>query len=263
MVVGLLFCGLDVSDGFQEPAVVEPVDVFEGGVLEVVEVLPGSAFVDEFCLVQADDGFGEGVIVRIPNRADRWFDTDLRQAVGVANGQILGGFKRSSQRLESEELQWEQGRFVGLIVRCGRRCGRLVVRRSGGVSIGSGFGKGSLVGCRARMPVWRLVCRRRLVRVGSATMAGWSHFLLSLFGGAICLLLSEKEIAVLHARDCGVGEIARRLGRCASTISRELGRNAATRSGGLEYRATTAQWHSDRRACRPKVAKLARERRTS
>ena len=51
--------------GSREPAVVEPVDVFEGGVLEVVEVLPGSAFVDEFCLVQADDGFGEGVIVRI------------------------------------------------------------------------------------------------------------------------------------------------------------------------------------------------------
>ena len=29
----------------------------------LVEVLPGSAFVDEFCLVQADDGFGEGVVV--------------------------------------------------------------------------------------------------------------------------------------------------------------------------------------------------------
>ena len=43
------------------------------------------------------------------------------------------------------------------------------------------------------MPVWRLVCRLRLVRVGSARMAGWSHFLLSLFGGAICLLLSEKR----------------------------------------------------------------------
>ncbi|RKG95439.1 IS30 family transposase, partial [Corallococcus sp. CA047B] len=43
----------------------------------------------------------------------------------------------------------------------------------------------------------------------------------------------------------------------ASTISRELRRNAATRGGGLEYRATTAQWHADRRARRPKVAKLA------
>ena len=42
---------------------VEPVHIFECGVLDLVEVLPGSAFVDEFCLVQADDGFGEGVIV--------------------------------------------------------------------------------------------------------------------------------------------------------------------------------------------------------
>ena len=32
---------------------------------------------------------------------------------------------------------------------------------------------------------------------------------------------------------------------------------AATRSGGLAYRASTAQWHSDRRAKRPKIAKLA------
>jgi IS30 family transposase len=52
-------------------------------------------------------------------------------------------------------------------------------------------------------------------------------------------------------------EIARRLGRAASTVSRELRRNAATRSGGLEYRATTAQWHAERAARRPKQAKLA------
>jgi IS30 family transposase len=52
-------------------------------------------------------------------------------------------------------------------------------------------------------------------------------------------------------------EVARRLGRAASTISRELRRNAATRSGSLEYRATTAQWHAERAARRPKQAKLA------
>jgi len=50
---------------------------------------------------------------------------------------------------------------------------------------------------------------------------------------------------------------ARRLGRSPSTISRELRRNAATRSGSLEYRATTAQWHAERAARRPKAAKLA------
>jgi IS30 family transposase len=67
----------------------------------------------------------------------------------------------------------------------------------------------------------------------------------------------REEIAVLRARACGVREIARQLGRSPSTISRELRRNAATRGGRMEYRATTAQWHADRRARRPKVAKLA------
>lgn len=72
------------------------------------------------------------------------------------------------------------------------------------------------------------------------------------------LSFSEREeIMILHAQDHGVREIGRRLNRSASTISRELRRNAATRGGRLEYRATVAQWHAERRACRPKPAKLA------
>jgi IS30 family transposase len=72
------------------------------------------------------------------------------------------------------------------------------------------------------------------------------------------LALTEREqIALWRAQGYGVCEIARRLARAPSTISRELRRNAATRSGGLEYRATTAQWHADRAARRPKPAKLA------
>ena len=67
----------------------------------------------------------------------------------------------------------------------------------------------------------------------------------------------REEIALLHAQKCGVREIARRVERSPSTISRELRRNAATRSGGFEYRASTAQWHAERKARRPKVAKLA------
>src|SRR3712207_3122667 len=67
----------------------------------------------------------------------------------------------------------------------------------------------------------------------------------------------REEIALGRAQGHGVREIARRLGRSASTISRELRRNAATRSGGLDYRATTAQWHAERAARRPKPVKLA------
>ncbi len=67
----------------------------------------------------------------------------------------------------------------------------------------------------------------------------------------------REEIAILHEQDVGVHEIARRIGRDPSTVSRELRRNASTRSDQLMYRASTAQWHAERRASRPKVAKLA------
>ena len=67
----------------------------------------------------------------------------------------------------------------------------------------------------------------------------------------------REEVAILHAQGDGVREIGRQMGRSGSTISRELRRNAATRSGGLEYRATAAQWHAERAARRPKPAKLA------
>ena len=75
--------------------------------------------------------------------------------------------------------------------------------------------------------------------------------------GRYLSFVEREEIALLRAQDVKVREIARRLGRAPSTISRELRRNAATRSGGLEYRATTAQWHAERAARRPKPAKLA------
>ena len=75
--------------------------------------------------------------------------------------------------------------------------------------------------------------------------------------GRYLSLVEREEIALLKVQGHSIQEIGRRLGRAASTISRELRRNAATRSGGLEYRATTAQWHADRSARRPKLTKLA------
>jgi IS30 family transposase len=71
----------------------------------------------------------------------------------------------------------------------------------------------------------------------------------------------REEIALLRARDLGVREIARHLGRSASTVSRELRRNAATRGATFEYRASTAQWHAERSAQRPKPAKLVNNQR--
>jgi len=79
----------------------------------------------------------------------------------------------------------------------------------------------------------------------------------SSLSGRYLSFAEREEIALLRAQTLGVREIARRVGRSPSTISRELRRNAGTRSGSLTYRASTAQWHADRRARRPKPAKLA------
>jgi IS30 family transposase len=76
--------------------------------------------------------------------------------------------------------------------------------------------------------------------------------------GRYLSLAEREEIALLNVQGHSLREIGRRLGRAASTISRELDRNAATHGGGMAYRATTAQWHADRSALRPKPTKLAR-----
>lgn len=71
----------------------------------------------------------------------------------------------------------------------------------------------------------------------------------------------REDIALWRAQGCGVREIARRLGRDASTISRELRRNASTRTYRLEYKASIAQWHAARRSRRPKPSKLESDAR--
>lgn len=85
---------------------------------------------------------------------------------------------------------------------------------------------------------------------------GMSPCLSPTVSGRYLSFAEREEIAILRAQQLGVREIARRVGRHPSTISRELRRNASTRSNELTYRATTAQWHAERRASRPKVAKL-------
>jgi IS30 family transposase len=79
--------------------------------------------------------------------------------------------------------------------------------------------------------------------------------------GRFLSFVEREEIALLRVQGAGVREIARSLGRAPSTISRELRRNASSRSGQIDYRAINAQWHSDRRARRPKAAKLVTNER--
>jgi transposase, IS30 family len=77
-----------------------------------------------------------------------------------------------------------------------------------------------------------------------------------LHSGRYLSFTEREEIAIGRAYGYGVREIARHLGRSPSTISRELRRNASTRGGTLVYRAVIAHWHRDRRAARPKTARL-------
>jgi IS30 family transposase len=72
--------------------------------------------------------------------------------------------------------------------------------------------------------------------------------------GRYLSFVEREELAVMRAQELGVREMARRLGRCPSTVSRELRRNVTTTG---RYRASSAQWHADWRARRPKTAKLA------
>ncbi len=65
----------------------------------------------------------------------------------------------------------------------------------------------------------------------------------------------REEIAILYAQQRGVCEIARQLGRSASTVSRELRRNAATRScGPITWRRTPVCGSMFRKGCPEKSA---------
>ena len=79
--------------------------------------------------------------------------------------------------------------------------------------------------------------------------------------GRFLSFTEREDIAIWHAQGAGVRDIARRLGRSPSTVSRELRRNASTRTYRLHYKASLAQWHAERRARRPKIAKLVRDER--
>jgi hypothetical protein len=79
--------------------------------------------------------------------------------------------------------------------------------------------------------------------------------------GRYLSFVEREDIALLKAQRLGVRQIARRLHRSPSTISRELRRNASSRAYPPEYRASVAQWHADRRARRPKTAKLVANER--
>ncbi len=90
----------DVSDRLQKPMVVEPGDPFERGIFDGLPAFPWPSTMDHLGLVEAIDRLGERIVVSVSDTPDRSFDARLGQAFGIADRNILGGIKRSSQHSE-------------------------------------------------------------------------------------------------------------------------------------------------------------------
>jgi hypothetical protein len=89
-VVALLgFGGRDVADRLEEAPGVEPVHPIEGGELDGLQRPPRAAAPDDFGLEQANDGFGERIVVGIADATDRRLDARLDQALRVPDADIL------------------------------------------------------------------------------------------------------------------------------------------------------------------------------
>ena len=181
----------------------------------------------------------------------------LVEQVLVGGREVLLPFKGSSQHLEIEVVRWRKTGVDELIMRSVHRCVHPAGRRPAGANIGRASGRGSLEACRARRPEWRPECLPLWGHDGFVRVAGWRRLRSAPCRGATYLSSSEKRSLSFMPVAAQCVRLVASLDRSPSTISRELRRNAATRGGNLEYRATTAHWHADRRARRPKVAKLA------
>lgn len=75
----------DVPDRPEKAAVVEPFDLFQCFPFHGIGRSPRSKSVDDLGLEQADDRFGQRVVIRVADAAHRWLQSGLDQALGVAN----------------------------------------------------------------------------------------------------------------------------------------------------------------------------------
>ena len=155
-----------------------------------------------------------------------------------------GEFNWSSQHLDDEVLRCRDGNGDGQTGRVGLRCVRLVGRRQRGVRSSNGSGRRSRGGCRVRMPLCPVACRRPWVVVGSVRAvvcrrSAWRPDRL-----ATCPLRSGKRSrsCELRAPGCvtlpvGSGE-PRRLSRESCVATRRL--EAAVWRIGRRLRSGTA-----------------------
>lgn len=84
VVGGLEFCWCQVVVGLEDAPVVEPVDVVQGGELDLFDLPPWSLSADEFGFEQPDDGLGERVVIGVADRSDEAVDASIEQSFGGA-----------------------------------------------------------------------------------------------------------------------------------------------------------------------------------
>ena len=151
--------------------------------------------------------------------------------LAIIGSTVFGEFKRLSQHLrKEEELRWRQASADGRIELCVRRWVHPVVPRWGAGSIGRGFGKKLLEGCRARSRRWQPACLPLLERAGFANVVACHLSVFVLCRGATYRSSSEKILrffkpaVVAYVRSPGSCAAHRRRSRenCGGTQQREV-----------------------------------------
>jgi hypothetical protein len=92
----------DVAAGAVEAAVVEPVDVLQGGQLDVVEALPLPTAADELGLVETDEGLGGGVDAPVSVKPPQ--KPSGERSAGGRRAQVSRASRRFRQRMISALL---------------------------------------------------------------------------------------------------------------------------------------------------------------
>ena len=103
VVGGFEFGGRDVSAGFVEPPVVEPVHVLESGDFHLLGGMPGPAWLDQLGFEQADDRLGQGVIVGVADGPDGGLPAHTGRAEPAFVATLFG----DNQRVEPPVMAME------------------------------------------------------------------------------------------------------------------------------------------------------------
>src|SRR3546814_13997877 len=72
--------------------VIEPRNPFQRGQFDGCLGFPGATPMNQFSLVQAVDGFCQGIVVAVTATTHRGLNTGLRESLCVADGDVLGAY---------------------------------------------------------------------------------------------------------------------------------------------------------------------------